>query len=87
MCLFLKNFFFFFNKLALKPKTLMKSIFYQKKSKMKPETINLKYALTRSTTKKLKRWVELVSELLALSTKQNMKKQMIFIKKLKTKQI
>jgi hypothetical protein len=46
----------------------MKSIFYQKKSKMKPETLILKYALTRSTIKKIKKWVELDNELLALST-------------------
>ena len=34
---------------------------------MKPESINLKMSLTRSTTKKLKKWVEVDSELLALS--------------------
>jgi hypothetical protein len=63
----------------------MKSILYQKKSKMKPVTLILKYALTRSTIKKIKKWVELDNELLALSTKQNMKKQMIFTKILKQK--
>jgi hypothetical protein len=34
---------------------------------MKPESINLKMSLTRSTTKKLKKWVEVDSGLLALS--------------------
>ncbi len=52
---------------------------------MKPVTLILKYALTRSTIKKIKKWVELDNELLALSTKQNMKKQMIFTKILKQK--
>ena len=55
---------------------------------MKPEIINLRYTLTRSATKKIKRWVELDSELLALSSKQqNLKKQMVKLKKIKPRKI
>jgi hypothetical protein len=55
---------------------------------MKPEIINLRYTLTRSATKKIKRWVELDSELLALSSKQqNLKKQMVQLKKIKPRKI
>jgi hypothetical protein len=53
---------------------------------MKPEIINLRYTHTRSATKK--RWVELDSELLALSSKQqNLKKQIVQLKKIKPRKI
>jgi hypothetical protein len=55
---------------------------------MKPEIINLRFTFTRSTTKKIKRWVELDSELLALSSKQqNLKKQIVQLKKIKPRKI
>jgi hypothetical protein len=54
---------------------------------MKPQTINLKKSLTRSTTKKLKKWVEVDSELLALSKNLHKKLKPKKVKKINSKMI